>query len=208
MNQFAFTFVLAACLSAGAVRANTENVPVVQPSPAPTIASNQAPSAPPIVQVPNGTVKTNGSMQIVYMPQLPSAAEVTNAAAAQGLTVERIVQTSTQVIAYYRDANGQTSSVAYQSLPPASNGSAASAPATTTTSAPTVVVTSPPQTVVTAPQPTVVYQTAPRVYYDYPPYYYPPVWYPPVSLSFGFGYGYGYGYRHGYPHHHGGHRHW
>jgi hypothetical protein len=129
-----------------------------------------------VVQAPNsatpvGSTPTTAT-QIVYMPQLPNAADLTNAAAAQGFTVERIVQTSNQVIAFYRTPSGQATTVAYQSLPP---GGTVAAPT------PAVVVTSLPRTV--------VYETAPRVvYYDHPDYYYPRVWYPPVSLSFGFGY--------------------
>ena len=94
------------------------------------------------------------------------------------------MQTANQVIAFYRNAGGQTSTVAYQTLPPSAAPAPAAAPAP-------VVVTAPP---------TVVYQTAPRVvYYDYPGYYYPRMWYPPVSFSFGVGYSRGY--------YHGGHRH-
>ena len=128
-----------------------------------------------------------GITQTVYTPQLPNPADLTNAAKAQGLTVDRIVQTSNQVIAFYRNANGQTTTVAYQTLPP------------------TGVTQTPAPTVVTSPPPTIVYETAPRVVYHedypayYPSYYYPRYWYPPISLSFGFGFGHGYyhgGYRH------------
>ncbi len=116
--------------------------------------------------------------QTVYTPQLPSPADLTSAAAAQGLTVERIVQTSTQLIAFYRNASGQAVTVAYQSLPPAG---VAAPTSTSTAPAPRVVVVSPP--------PAVVYETAPRViYYEPSPYYYPGIWYPPVSFSFGLGY--------------------
>ncbi|MEO5961770.1 MAG: hypothetical protein ABIR80_21875 [Opitutaceae bacterium] len=126
-----------------------------------------------------------GAAQIVYTPQLPSAADLTNAAAAQGLTVERIVQTGNQVIAFYRNTNGQAFTVAYQPLPPTAVGQ---------NPAPAVVVTQ-------QPAPAVVYRPAPRVVYydDYPDYSYPRYWYPPISLSFGFGYGRG--YYHGGLHH-------
>jgi hypothetical protein len=167
---------------------------VAQPSSqAPAVASMPGTNTPVVVQAPSGATTPTGVTQIVYTPQLPTAAELTNAAAAQNLTVERIVQTSNQVIAFYRTANGQPMNVAYQSLPPTGTPAAGSA-------APAVVVTSPAPTVVSAPPRTVIYEPAPRVvYYDYPSYYYPRVWYPPVSLSFGFG------YRHF--HHHGGFRH-
>ena len=192
MNRPIFLLTLAGFIGATGVRAQSStSAAVAQPgSPAPAVSatagSNE--SAPVVVQAPaaNSAAPTNVT-QIVYTPQLPTAAQITEAASAQGLTVERIVQTSNQVIAFYRSANGQTSNVAYQSLPPAG--------ATTAPAAPNVVVTSPP--------PTVVYQQAPRVvYYDYPSYYYPRVWYPPVSFSFGLGYHRGYYGGHGGRHFH------
>ena len=189
MNRPIFTLIVAACASIGVAHAQSAaNPTIAQPaSPAPVVVTTSSPapeaSAPTVVQAPANTAPTNVT-QIVYTPQLPSAAEITSAATAQGLTVERIVQTQNQVVAFYRNASGQTSNVAYQSLLPAGT---AAAPAAT----PHVVVTSPP--------PTVVYQPAPPrvVYYDYPSYYYSRPWYPPVSFSFGLGYHRGY-------HHHGG----
>lgn len=126
--------------------------------------------------------------RVIYAPRLPGAAELTNVGKAQGLSVERIDQTATQVTVVYQNANGQANTVAYELLPTA-----------TTAPVRTVVPTSPP--------PAVVYEPAPRVYYydSYPPdyYYRPDYWYPPVSLSFGFGFrggnyhgGYGYGFHH------------
>jgi hypothetical protein len=161
--------------SALAQDAGSAPVGVAQPtSPAPAVVS--APAAAP------------APTQIVYTPKLPTAQELTDAAAAQGMTVERISQTALQVIAFYRNANGQPVTVAYQTLPP-SGVAQTPAPAQP---APAVVVTAPP--------PTVVYETAPRVvYYESPAYYYPRYYYPPVSLSFGFGYRGGYG---GHHHHH------
>lgn len=140
-----------------------ESAPVAAPtSPAPAVA---APAPAVAAPAPN---------QVIYSPRLPSAAELTNAAAAQGVSVERIDQTNTQITVTYRYSNGQANTVAYQLLP------------ATSTPAPQQ------QTVVqTAPAPAVVYTQPPRVvYYEepvyYPRYYYP--YYPPVSLSFGFGY--------------------
>jgi hypothetical protein len=203
MNRTVLTFVLAGLCTGGVRAQSTANTPVAQPSsPAPSVAPAAMSSAPAAVQVVDpqaGSASTQSAVtQTVYTPQLPSAAELTNAAAAQGLTVERIVQTSTQVIAFYRNASGQATTVAYQSLPPAV---APAAPAPT--APPAVVVTSPPRTV--------VYETAPRVVYYNDPYYYPRVWYPPVSLNFGFGYrsfhGHGHGHHFHRGHFHGGHRH-
>ena len=158
--------------------------PATPTTPAPTVVS--APQAAP--------APVAAPAQTVYTPRLPTANDLTNAAAAQGISVERIEQGANQVVATYRYANGQTSTVVYQALPPAG------APAATVQTQ-----------VVQAPPPAVVYEQAPRTVYveEYygPRYYpYPYAYYPPVSLSFGFGYRGGYyggyhgGYRGGYHH--------
>jgi hypothetical protein len=132
---------------------------------------------------------------IIYIPQLPNPTELANAAAAQGLAIEKIVQTSAQIIVVYKYANGQTNTVAYQLLPAA--GAAPVAPATTTT-------------VVPAATTTVVYASPAPAYYD-DPYYsmWPWPWFAPVSFRVGIGYTYhggGYGFRHGgHGFRHGGH---
>ncbi len=145
----------------GQIPTSTEAPPAT-----PAVAPSVAQTAPtPAAKAPN---------QIVYAPRLPSVADLTNAAAAQGATIERIEQTSALITVVYKYANGQFNTVAYQLLP--SSGGASSA-----LSAPG------------SPAPVVVYQQAPRVvYYDsfgpgyyYDPYYY---WYPPVSVRLGFGY--------------------
>ncbi|HWB98063.1 MAG TPA: hypothetical protein VG672_15220 [Bryobacteraceae bacterium] len=110
--------------------------------------------------------------EVVYVPQLPTAADLTKAAQAQNVTVERIDQTATQITAVYKYSNGQETTVSYQPLSAAGAAGvpvpATAAPATTTTS-------------------TVVY-TAPGYYYDYGPYYYPWGWYPPVTVGIGLGF--------------------
>jgi hypothetical protein len=117
--------------------------------------------------------------EVVYVPQLPSAADLSKAAAAQGITVSQIDQTSSQVLVTYKYSNGAVNTVSYQPLS-AAEGGATGAVATPTTPAPAVATGS-----------TVVYTTAaPAYYYDYPyygyPYYYG--WYPPVSIGLGFGF--------------------
>ena len=128
--------------------------------------------------------------QTIYAPRLPSVNELTNIAAAQGLAVERVEQTSSQIMVVYKATNGQTNTVVYLLLPGATN-----------VSAPVATPTTPP--------PVVVYEQAPRtIYYDsygpgyYP--YYPGYWYPPVSIGLGFGFRSG-GYHGGYR---GGSHHW
>jgi hypothetical protein len=127
--------------------------------------------------------------EIVYVPQLPSASELTKAAAAQGVTVEQINQTSSQITVVYKYSNGQVNTVAYQPL------SAADANAVPM---PTTAAPGTPGTTVAAPGTTVVYQTAPGYYYDYPyPYYYGWGWYPPVAIGVGIGF-HGGGFRGGF----------
>ena len=148
--------VISAAFLAGSALAQTATIATSAPA-APAVA-------PAAALVPN---------QTVYGQRLPSPAELTNIAAAQGLAVERIEQTASQVTVVYRYATGQTNTVAYLLLPNAA--AASSAVATTTTPAPAVVY----------------YEAAPRtVYYDsYPGYYaYPGYWYPPVSIGLGFGF--------------------
>lgn len=129
--------------------------------------------------------------QTVYTQRLPSVAELTNAATAQGRTIQRVEQTASQVTVSYQAANGQVTTVAYLILPAAG------------TSAPTVVATPtpPPTTVVYAePPPQVVYYSDGPYYYGYPRYYYPPV---SLSLGFGFRGGHYYGgYRGGFHYRH------
>jgi hypothetical protein len=132
-------------------------------------AATSAPAAPSVA--PAAALAPN---QTVYGQRLPSVNELANIAAAQGLAVERIEQTASQITVVYKYANGQTNIVAYLLLPGAS-------------AAPAQVA------VPTSPAPTVVYyEPAPRVvYYDaYAPSYdaYPSYWYPPVSIGLGFGF--------------------
>jgi hypothetical protein len=167
-TKLVFCLVLSTVSLAGSARAQT--VQVTTPAPVVPLA------APAAAVVPN---------QYVYAARLPGVNELTNIAAAQGLAIERIVQTPTQIVAVYKYPNGQTTTVAYLPLPGAG-----------ATYAPTVT---PP-----TPAPTVVYyDPAPRaVYYDGygPDYYYSNrgYWYPPVALSLGFGFRGGGGYHGGF----------
>jgi hypothetical protein len=180
--------ILSVFLTAAGLLATGATAQVTTPTRAPVVTSD-APS----------TVN-----RVIYSPRLPSANELSNVAAAQGLSVERIDQTDSQITATYRSSNGQLSTVSYQLLP---NGSDATATTVVTTPAPNVVYTS--------PAPRVVYRTAPSYYYYNDPFFYP--WggygyYSPVSVSLGFGFGHGYyggrGYYHGGYHggYHGRHR--
>lgn len=109
--------------------------------------------------------------QIIYLPQLPNATALVNAAAAQGVTVEQINQTSTQITAVYKYSNGQINTICYQLL---SAVAAAPLPAGATA-------------VAVPAQATVIYQQPAPVYY-YDPFYYPWPWFAPVAIDLGFGF--------------------
>jgi len=182
MNSKTVTALFAATLFHAGVfaQAPQSSAPVVTPS-----------TPPPMVASTSSQAPTPAPNQLIYVPRLPTAQELTNAAAAQGRSIERIEQNNSQITLITRDASGQLNSVAYQLLPTAGNAPASAPPPANVT-------------VVTSPPPTVVYtEPAPQVYYyeDYGPRYYAP-WYPPVSLHLGFGYyrGFGGGYR-GHFHH-------
>ena len=176
-TRFAIAIVSSALVFALGAHGQSNNPVVVSPSavPSPNVAPTVAPST---AITPN---------QLVYAQRLPSVTELTNAAAAQGLTIEKIEQTNPQITAVYRYGNGQINAVAYLLLPAA--GAATSPVATPSTPAPAVAY----------------YEPAPQtVYYDYyGPGYYPYYWYPPVSFRVGLGFNYHYGYHGGYGGYHG-----
>jgi len=154
-------------------------------------------------------VSTPQANQIVYAPRLPSTTELTNVAAAQGLSIDKIVQTASQMTVVYRSANGQTNTVAYMLLPVAGSTTANEVPAAPVAAYNGAVVGTTTQTVIAAPSPApqVVYATpAPAYYYDpfYYPAYYSYPWYSPVSVSIGWGFGYYGGHYHGGGYHGGG----
>lgn len=154
-----------------------------------TGASAQTASPPPPADATPMVSPMPAPNQIIYIPQLPSPAELANAAAAQGGSVEQINQTSTQITIVYKYANGQTNTICYQLLSNAGAAPAVSAP------------TGAPMTTVVPTTTTAVYATPSPAYYypygySYPyGYYYP--WYAPVSIGLGFNFGYGY-YHGGY----------
>jgi uncharacterized membrane protein YgcG len=113
--------------------------------------------------------------QIIYLPQLPSPASLVNVAAAQGLSVEQISQTSSQIIVVYKYGNGQTNTVCYQLLSTAGAAPVAAAAAPVVVPAQTAVIYSTP---------------APAYYCD--PYYYPWPWFGPVAVGLDFGFRGGY----------------
>jgi len=149
-----------------------------------------AASAP--AQTSDASNSTPTPNQIVYLPQLPGAAELAKSAPGQGVTIAQITQTSDQVTIVYKLANGQTSTVAYRLL--SSVESTAASPSYP--AAPVGPPSQPPAA--PAPAAAVVYTQASPVYYA-PGYYWP--WYGPVAVNLGFGWGWhgggGWGWRGG-----------
>ena len=167
----------------------TVSVLAVALSAAGVVAQTSEPTAPPAAASPAAPAPAPD--QVIYIPRLPSPAEITSAAAAQGLTIAQIAQSASQITVIYKRADGSISTVAYQLLPAA--GTPATATAATTT-------------VVTAPPTTVVYASPAPVYYYDPFYYNPWPWFGPVAVDLGFGFGFHHGghFRGGPGFHHGG----
>ncbi len=166
-----------------------------------TVTNAAAPSteAPPA----QFNAPTPAPNQIVYRASLPSPQEISNAASAQGLTVEQINQSAGQVVAVYKTKNGQTMTVAYALLPTAGGAAYAQAGSPSGVSPQTVAAVeyAPAGTVVStgSPASTTVVYTDPY-YYDaaYSPWYYGYGWgYPGIALGIGFGGYYSHGYYHG-----------
>lgn len=152
-------------------------VPGLQAQPAAT------PTAPVTATAPDRTV---------FAPRLPTPAELTDIAAAQGLAIERIEQTATQVTVTTKSADGRLNTVLYQLL--SSIGTVpAAAPVSVTT--PAVVPVATPTTVVVTNEPEVIYVPS-RRYYSYDPLWVP--WNDFVPFAVGVGLGFTF-------HDHGGH---
>jgi hypothetical protein len=166
----------ATLLTAGATAQTATPTP-----PAATHATPTAPAAEPASTIQ--PMQAPAPNQIIYIPQLPSPGALVAAATAQGVTVELINQTSTQITVVYKFSNGQTNTICYQLL---SAAAAAQAPAQMPAGTPATAVP-PTTTVIYAPP-------GPAYYYD--PFYYPWPWYGPVAVSVGFGFRGG-GYYHG-----------
>ena len=110
---------------------------------------------------------------IIYIPRLPTPAELSNAAAAQGLTIAKMEQTSDHITVVYEYSNGQTNTICYQLLSTAGVATAPGAPAPASSA--TAVVPASTTTVV-YPDPGTI--TTTPIYY---PWGWP--WYGPVSGS-------------------------
>jgi len=143
--------------------------------------------------------------EVIYLPQIPTVADLASGAAARGLTVVSIQQTAGEEIATYRLPNGQTNIVAYQALPAAGSAETAAAPtpAAAPSGQPPTPAAAPGQAAIVTPAtpaPAVVYQpAAPDYAYGYPyDYYYPWGWYGGPYYGYSYGYGVGIGFRGGW----------
>lgn len=164
-NSILTAITLATALIGTAAFADSASSTVSANSPAPAV------QAPPAAPAPNA-IPMPAPNQIIYLPQLPTPASLVNVASAQGVSIEQISQTSSQIIVTYKYGNGQTNTICYQLLSTAGTAPVAAA------STPVVV-----------PQTTVIYgQPAPAYYYNYydDPFYTPWPWFGPVGIGFGF----------------------
>lgn len=166
-----------------------------------TSAFAQAPQAAPADPAPIVAETPVRADRVVYAGQLPSVAQLTQTAKAQGLTVASITQTANEIAVTYRLQDNSTRTVSYQLLPTNADGTAAVEPPPGNVAVAVTPVPAPVQVVeVAEPAPTVVYR-----YYD--PFYYDPFyWGPraPVSVHLGFGFSsHRHGGYYGGHHHHG-----
>lgn len=174
-----FRPLLLACGAlAGTALFAQEAVTVTTPPPAPPALSPSNGPAPASAAAAPESVPVDG---LIHVQQLPSPAQLTKDAEAEGMVITRMEQSTDRIVVTYRYASGNTRTFAYTTVLPVDPDSEIAPPR------------------VEASAPTVIYREAPRVIYDsYPRYvtrYYDP--WPTFSLGLGFGRGFGYG-SHGY----------
>jgi hypothetical protein len=117
---------------------------------------------------------------LIHVQKLPTPAQITADAEAEGMSVTRMEQQSDRIIVSYRYASGNTRTFAYTTVLPSNPETEIGA--STVTSAP------PPP----SPNYTVIYSEPAPVYYYPRSYYYNPYW-PTTSFSLGLGFGRSYG---------------
>ena len=180
-------------------------------------------------------IESRAPDRIIYLGTLPTPAELTQGAAARGVSVVRMEQTDRRIVAYYQTPGGAITADAYELLTTAGVPVAPAVPSvpavSTVVATPTVPmsgaaaaqvvspapVTNPTTIVVpTSPAPPVVYYNYPAPtyyyanpdYYSYPAYYRYPSWgwYAPIGVSLNFGWHGGGHYGGGFRYGGGGHR--
>ncbi len=147
---------------------------------APTSAPPSAPAAAtpsiPAAAAPVAQTAMAGYDKVIYVQRLPSVEQLA-ATVPEGSILERVEVVSGQVAAFYRNATGAVTSVAYAQL--AANG-VASTPPVPAAPSPAQVPTAnilpappPPEAAVPMPPPPPTYYAYPTTTYYYPTYSYP-----------------------------------
>ena len=144
---------------------------------------------------------------LVYLAQLPSAADLTEGAAARGITITRIDQTKESIVVVYQYSDGRLDTFAYTLLSAANSSDrprVADGQPTTMPQSSVVYTQSPPPNTTT-----IVYTSEPETVYYRPRYvrYYEPAYdfWGPLALGVGIGWISGGHHHHGdYGHGHGG----
>lgn len=167
---------------------------------APTSPPSTPPPPPPAAASVSESVPVDG---LIHVQKLPTPAQITSDAEAEGMTVTRMEQLADRIVVTYRYASGNTRTFAYTTTLPTDPDKEVAGVA--------------PPPAAPAPSYTVIYTEPAPVYY-YPRYVrtYDPYW-PATTFSFGFGrsfgtfghsgyYGRPYPYHRHYRHH--GHHHW
>lgn len=139
------------------------------PPPPPSADDNAAPTPAP--------TPVDG---LIHVQELPTTAQLTKDAEAEGMAITRMEQSTDRIVVTYRYASGNTRTFAYTTVLPED---------------PDTVVGAPPPAPASESSPhyTVIYSEPPPVYYT--PRYYSPRYYDPFgpSLSIGLGFGRTYG---------------
>jgi len=130
--------------------------------------------------------------QIIYSAKLPEPSDLTEAATAQGSTVEQIIRTSEQETVIYRGPDGTVHTVAYQLLP--ANSGVSTLAASGLPAVPSAIEAPPTSagnlTAVPTDATTIVYAAPTAAYYYCDPFYYPWPWIGGAFFSVGPSYGY------------------
>lgn len=183
MKIFRSIFLVCGAI-AGVSLVAQDAVPMTTPPPPPPPAAPSS-SSQVAAEPARESVPVDG---LIHVQQLPTTAQLTKDAEAEGMTITRMEQSADRIVVTYRYASGNERTFAYTTVLPVDPASEIAAPR-----------------VVAAPPPTVIYRESPRVIYEsYPRYvtrYYDP--WPTFSIGLGFGSHFGH---YGRSHYHGGYR--
>lgn len=139
------------------------------PPPPPPSAGASGESDRPTAPAPE-PVRVDG---LIHVQQLPSTAQLTKDAEAEGMSITRMEQSADRIVVTYRYASGNERTFAYTTVLPENPDAQVDAP--------------PAMPAPESPRYTVIYREPAPVYY-YPRYYYDPY---PFRSSFSIGLGFG-----------------